>query len=79
MPSIVLEPGATLYLFTDGYTDQKGGMENKKYMHNRFRALLQSVSNGGCAEQHQKLDEEFHSWKGESHQRDDVLIVGVKV
>lgn len=34
---IKLEPGDTFYMFSDGFVDQKGGEENKKFMSSRYK------------------------------------------
>ena len=68
-----------VYLFTDGYCDQKGGFENKKYMKPRFKRLLQEIHALPCEEQKMKIEEAFLSWKSEHVQRDDILIVGLRV
>lgn len=77
--SIEVEPGAMLYLFTDGYPDQKGGPQNKKFFVSEFKKLLQSLAGKSCAEQQQALEETFSRWKGNSEQIDDVLVMGVRV
>ena len=37
-----------LYIFSDGYVDQFGGTENKKFMYRRFRYLLTDYSQFSC-------------------------------
>ncbi len=77
--TLTINPGETIYLYTDGYADQKGGPENRKYMGARFRTFLQGISGLACAEQQQALQNEFLSWKNKIMQRDDVLVVGFKL
>jgi serine phosphatase RsbU (regulator of sigma subunit)/Tfp pilus assembly protein PilF len=77
--SLELEKGSMLYLFTDGYADQKGGAEKKKYFSTSFRELLLSISSLPVEEQKQKLEETFESWKGGMEQIDDVLVIGIKI
>ena len=74
-----LKKGDWLYLFTDGYVDQKGGPNNKKFYYQPFKDLLAGISDLSGTEQKQKLENLFQEWKGENEQLDDVLIIGVKI
>ncbi|SFF57974.1 PP2C family protein-serine/threonine phosphatase [Thermoflexibacter ruber] len=67
------------YLFTDGFQDQFGGKENRKYMVKHFRNFLFEISHLPLSVQKEKLEQEFTSWKGEREQTDDVLVIGVSV
>src|SRR3972149_2386949 len=40
---IILEPGDTFYLFSDGYADQFGGDKGKKLTKKRFKEILVSL------------------------------------
>ena len=48
---IKLESGDTFYLFSDGFTDQKGGKENKKYLSSRFKKLLSGIQDQSMYDQ----------------------------
>lgn len=74
-----LEKEDTLYLFSDGYPDQKGGNNNKKYYYPPMVNLLLSITKLSMDEQRSKLKENFDSWKGNVEQFDDVLVVGIKI
>jgi serine phosphatase RsbU (regulator of sigma subunit) len=71
--------GAMLYMFSDGYPDQKGGNEGRKYFVTAFKDLLMQLSSLPAAEQKKKLEETFHEWKGKYEQIDDVLVIGIRV
>jgi tetratricopeptide (TPR) repeat protein len=75
---VSLKHNEVVYLFTDGYADQKGGVNKRKFMRSQFRKLLTSVSSLECDAQKSKLEGEFYSWKGDVLQRDDVLVVGFR-
>lgn len=77
--SVQLTPKQAVYLFTDGYADQKGGPDHKKYMSLRFKQFLKRINNLPCEDQKEQLQLEFKTWKGESAQKDDVLVIGFKV
>ncbi len=71
--------GDQLYLFSDGFADQFGGPDNKKFMYKRLREVLLSVSALSMEEQRKTLLSDFDEWKGEETQIDDVLIIGVRL
>lgn len=75
---IAIQSGDAIYLYTDGYMDQKGGSEGKKIMSKRFKQLLVDVHLMECEKQKQELVNYFEQWKGEGSQKDDVLVAGVK-
>ena len=68
-----------VYLFSDGYADQFGGSQNKKFMTKNMKQLLAEVSNLDVEIQKQKIEEAFESWKGNNVQIDDVLVIGLKL
>jgi PAS domain S-box-containing protein len=76
---LLLEEGDTIYLFTDGYTDQFGGENVKKFNRNRFRSLLISLQSFSLEKQQEELQLAFESWKGKSEQIDDVTVVGLRI
>ncbi len=69
----------TFYLYTDGFQDQFGGEKGRKYMVKKFKEFLLSISNWDTKEQREILEKEFHSWKNEHHQVDDVLVIGINL
>lgn len=72
------EEGLSLYLLTDGFCDQSGGETNKRFSSRQFESLLAQIQHISIKDQKEKLEEVFEQWKGNSSQRDDVLIVGIK-
>ncbi len=67
------------YLVSDGFQDQFGGKENRKYMKKRFKNLLLDISEKPFDQQEQILDKELTDWKGKNDQTDDVLVIGIKL
>ncbi|HET6226021.1 MAG TPA: SpoIIE family protein phosphatase, partial [Bacteroidia bacterium] len=67
-----------IYLFSDGFPDQKGGAEKKKYYYQPFKDLLTSLSHLPAEEQQQKLDTAITLWMGETEQIDDILVMGIR-
>ena len=77
--SIKVEKGDSFYIFSDGFPDQFGGPDGKKYKYSRFRKLIESLNSKPMAEQRLMLDSEFENWKGNNSQIDDILIIGIKI
>ncbi|MGZ3932337.1 MAG: SpoIIE family protein phosphatase, partial [Bacteroidia bacterium] len=73
-----LKPGDLLYLFTDGYTDQFGGVKGKKLKQKGLTDFLLAKSDHGLAEQSALLERNFEDWKGQLEQVDDVLVIGIR-
>jgi serine phosphatase RsbU (regulator of sigma subunit) len=67
-----------LYLFSDGYVDQFGGSENKKFMYRRFRYLLTTIHSFPVNDQKSVLDESIRTWMGGTPQLDDIMVIGFK-
>jgi serine phosphatase RsbU (regulator of sigma subunit) len=74
-----LEPGDMIYAFTDGFADQFGGSDGKKFKSTNFRKLLDSVSDRPVQEQLKTIAETFEKWKGSLEQVDDVCVIGVRI
>ncbi len=79
--SIQLNSGDSIYLFSDGFPDQFGGPNNKKYGYKRFRNNLLELHQRGMEEQHDILTKKFEDWitEGKDKQIDDVCVMGIKV
>jgi len=75
---IKLKKDDIFYIFSDGYADQFGGIEGKKYKYRRYRHLLLTIHKLPLDQQKTYLDRSFEDWKGTHEQVDDVLIVGFK-
>ncbi|HET8861274.1 tetratricopeptide repeat protein [Marivirga sp.] len=76
---IEYDSGNMIYLSSDGFQDQFGGPDNKKFMKNNFRNLLKKIGANPVSEQKDKLEEQFINWRGSNPQTDDILIIGIKL
>lgn len=76
---IKYEQGSIIYMASDGFQDQFGGVENKKYMKSNFRKLLAENAEKTIKEQQDYIEEEFIKWRGSNPQTDDILIIGFKL
>lgn len=69
----------TIYMFSDGYVDQFGGPNSKKFMSRNFKKLLLDVQHLPMKEQRIKLDLTLVEWMGNISQIDDILVIGVRL
>jgi sigma-B regulation protein RsbU (phosphoserine phosphatase) len=76
---IDLKSGDMVYLFSDGYADQFGGPENKKFFTRRFEELLFAIHKKPLEEQKEMLKTTLYDWMGSNGQVDDILVIGVKI
>ncbi len=74
-----LKPNDTLYMFSDGYVDQFGGPQNRRFMSQRFRSLLTEIQKYPVKTQKNILEKKFTEWKGDNKQIDDILVMGIKI
>jgi len=74
-----LQKGDIIYLMSDGYKDQFGGAENKKFKSKQLKNLL--INNSPFSMQYQKeqLENTLTNWMGNNEQVDDIMVVGIKV
>jgi serine phosphatase RsbU (regulator of sigma subunit) len=79
MSTIPLQKDDVVYTLTDGFSDQFGGPNGKKFKYKPLQELLLSIANLPMPVQKQKLALAFDNWKGDLEQVDDVCIVGVRV
>jgi serine phosphatase RsbU (regulator of sigma subunit) len=72
-------PGDQIYIFSDGFADQFGGPEEKKFRYGPFKDLLLSIHKQKMEKQQVLLEKKFDRWKRDIEQVDDVLIIGLKI
>ena len=75
---IPIHKNMTVYMFTDGYMDQFGGPENKKFNAARFKNLLLDIQTMDMNTQKLEIENTLKNWKGDSLQIDDILVMGMK-
>ncbi len=70
----------TCYIFSDGYQDQFGGDQGRKFMIKRMRNLLFEIHDKPMDEQLDIMNNSLIDWMGtKNHQIDDVLLIGFKL
>lgn len=77
--TLTVEKGDVFYLFSDGYPDQIGGPNRKKFYYKPFKELLLSIHHLSMEEQQEILDTTITDWRGERDQTDDILVIGIKI
>lgn len=76
---IYLDKGDSFYVFSDGYSDQFGGENNKKFLPGRFKDMLYEIQGDDMNKQKEVIDRKLRYWKGENEQTDDILVMGMLI
>jgi serine phosphatase RsbU (regulator of sigma subunit) len=76
---LALKTGECFYMFSDGYADQFGGPEGKKFKNKAFQELLLANHRKSMIDQKRILEKTFDDWKKGFEQIDDVLVMGVRI
>ncbi len=76
---IQLYPGDSFYMFTDGYADQFGGPEGKKFKTTPFLEMIQSIQHLPMRDQKKYVEHVFETWADKYDQVDDVCVIGVRI
>jgi len=76
---IELLNGDLLYMFSDGYADQFGGPQGKKFKYIQFKRLILANANKSMTRQKESLDKTLEEWKGDLDQIDDIIVLGLRV
>jgi len=76
---IQLQAGDFIYLFTDGFADQFGGPQGKKFKYNAFKNVILKNVNASIDKQRLVLESSLLDWMNDYDQVDDICIMGVRV
>lgn len=76
---IELQAGDTVVMLTDGYCDQFGGQQGKKFKAANLKQLLLSNRNEAATQLGERLKSTFSDWKNNEEQVDDVCLVLLKL
>ena len=77
--TLTLEAGMRLFLFTDGYIDQFGGPEKRKFGSGNLQRLLLDNKDKSISELNQIVSKTHKEWKGTVAQTDDILFIGITI
>jgi serine phosphatase RsbU (regulator of sigma subunit)/predicted negative regulator of RcsB-dependent stress response len=72
-------PGDYLFMHSDGFCDQLGGVEGKKYNKSKFRQLLSKIKENPISDASQICEDQLTAWRGSIPQTDDVLLIGARL
>ncbi len=74
---IKMGKGDGIYFSSDGFPDQFGGPEGRKFGSKRTRELIEELHGRPVTEIEGALDNAWVSWRGDVKQTDDVLMIGI--
>jgi serine phosphatase RsbU (regulator of sigma subunit) len=74
-----LKENDTIYLFSDGLSDQFGGPDGKKMKITRLKRTIEQVADMPMEDQKETVLKFYHEWKGSFDQVDDILLMGVRL
>ena len=77
--SVELQKGDLIYTFTDGFADQFGGPQGKKFKYKQLKEVLLSIHGMELSQQREALNQIIAKWTGNLEQVDDILVIGIKV
>jgi len=76
---ITFESGDVFYMFSDGYADQFGGEQNRKFLSSNLLKLFPDIHSFPLEQQKKLLEKKLADWRGSNPQTDDILGIGVRV
>ncbi len=76
---VQLDPKDRIFLSSDGFQDQFGGPDDKKFLSRNFNKLLEDSSNQPIEAQFKALATSFSSWSKNSSQTDDICVLGFEI
>lgn len=77
--TIDYQKGDLLIMTSDGFIDQFGGGNDKKFSKRRFRSLCEDLKNLPVSTIQSRLHHHFDFWKGECEQTDDVCVAVIRL
>ncbi|MGK7394719.1 MAG: PAS domain S-box protein [Candidatus Cyclobacteriaceae bacterium M3_2C_046] len=75
---IKVNKGDSIYFCSDGFPDQFGGADNRKFGPKRLREMIMNNHLHPMPKVFNTFDQEWEAWKGDMKQTDDVLLIGIK-
>jgi len=75
---IKLQKGDSIYFSSDGFPDQFGGPEGRKFGPRRVREIIEQVHKKNMADAMTVFDNDWEGWRDATKQTDDVLLIGIK-
>ena len=76
--SVELKKGDSIYLLSDGYIDQFGGPNYKRFQKKQFVQTLERLKDFDMQAQGDMFEKTLREWQGELKQTDDICLVGIR-
>lgn len=67
-----------IYLCSDGYQDQLGGPEQKRFLSSRMKSLFQGIAQKPMSVQGKVVEFTMKEWIGDGRQLDDLMVIGIR-
>ena len=80
--TLPLQAGDTLYLFSDGVTDQFGGettSRKRKLTKKKFIDFLQTIQDVPVPKHEELIRSFIKGWQGKLNQTDDMVVIGIQI
>ncbi len=77
--TIPVQTGDLIYLFSDGYADQFGGPEGKKFRYKKMREMFLAHANQSLEEQYAVVENTMREWMKTEEQVDDMILIGIRL
>jgi serine phosphatase RsbU (regulator of sigma subunit) len=77
--TVDIKPGDMLYMCSDGYADQFGHTDGKKFKTVNVKRMISEIWKLPVCLQKEMLEKEIMAWKGDLPQVDDILFIGTRV
>lgn len=76
--TVDVKKGDSIFFCSDGFPDQFGGPDNRKYGPKRLREAILKFNKKPMTEIYHLIDKDWTDWKGDQKQTDDVLLIAVR-
>lgn len=69
----------SVYLSSDGYQDQLGGPEHRRFSSNRLKMLIQGIHQKPVEVQNRLVQLTMKEWLSQEKQLDDMMVIGIQL
>jgi tetratricopeptide (TPR) repeat protein len=78
---LIIDKPTMIYLASDGYQDQFGGVNNRRFMKKQLRELLLSIANQDIVTQEKVIINTITDWQAQTTepQTDDMTLIGIRI
>ena len=76
---VEIKEDRVFYMTSDGYIDQNGAENNKRFGRGRFMNLLAKNQEQNLQEQKEEFAAQLAQHQGDEEQRDDITVLGIKM